>query len=77
MLGALHIDQHIIAKAHVDVFPIMLRLTPSVRRPVLTLAVGFFHVNVLNISIERGKAPGNMFVVPLDNEGNARGGDPR
>ncbi len=73
----LHIEQHILAEAHVDMFPIMLRLAPSVARPVLALGIRLFHVDVLNISVERGKAPGNVFVVPFDDERNARSRYPR
>ncbi len=47
----LHIEQNIVTEAHMDMFAIMLRLAPSVARPVLALGVRLFHVNVLNISI--------------------------
>src|SRR5271154_2433901 len=56
--------------------PIMLRLMPSVARPILTLAIGFFHVHVLNIAVEGGEAPRNVFVVPLNDEGNSGGSYP-
>jgi hypothetical protein len=77
VLGGLHVEQHILAEAHVDMFPVMLRLAPALACPILALGIRLFYVHVLHVPVERGVTPGNVFVVALDDEGYARRRYPR
>ena len=51
------------------------RLPCAVRGQVVALAVELFEVEILHVAHERGKAPGHMVVVALDDKGQARQGD--
>ena len=75
VLRSFEIERYVHAAAHADMLADMFGLAPSVVRPILALGVRLFHVDVLNISIEAGEAPGDVCIVPGDDQRNSRRGD--
>ena len=66
------------ASAHMDGLLLVLHRMPcAVGSLILVLPVGVLHVDILGIAVERGKSPGDVLVVPCDDQGQPGHGDAR
>ena len=73
MFGGLNVNDNVAASAHVNHLVIDGERMPRGVKPfVVAFAVELLRVEILHIGVKRGEAPGNVLVVPGDNQRQAR-----